>query len=581
MAGAEPELLPQLLNTAVEGSVEQIRAVIESLRESAQLDVEQVLRKVALFPFYHVVLCGEFSRGKSTVINALLGLEGESALKTSVVVCTAEVTVLSAARAGELPSSAVVDGVRETKVANQTLKQLGLRVVDTPGCNSEDDAHQAATDRFLPIADTVVLVLAVTQVMSRTERELLGRLKRMGKNVIVFLNKVDLLTDPSDQQIVSKRVAQGLEECGFGGAPVILGSACTSGDPGVKELRSHLLNRMGSAQRVQTKLDALCSSLRSVLDAERAALGEVEGRLVRPAAAAAAANAADVEAAKRVMQGLGADAQAAVLAQLLEARRAGRRFLSAQPLWERCVSILRPAATADGLAAAEGQPAAGVLASYPKGGGQTAEASLAEVYDQQRTRVLALPCLSELGGPGIAPPPRPPQGPPDAAEVISRAAAEVNERRAMFNRDVARGALSDRGIFYGGIAATAAAGAATAAGAVGPFLIPGLPAAAVPAMAAGAALHLSGATARAHDRDTDALAQLWQDRSGQLWADMTEQRLQAQAQAFAPFRRTVEQRSTAVKRRREAMDEAEERVKRQRQEAGERLERARREAEAQ
>ncbi|OOG28840.1 hypothetical protein B1C78_00455 [Thioalkalivibrio denitrificans] len=168
---------------------------------------------------FNLVVVGQFKRGKSTLINALLGAE---LLPVAVVPVTAVVTVL---HYGETPSARVrfengaertiagdtladyvteaanprnVKGVREVVVQYPSpwLKE-GIRLVDTPGIGSVHDHNTEVTYRYLPQADAVLLVISVDQPAGRAELDFLADIRRHSSKVFCLLNKADYLS-PSE-----------------------------------------------------------------------------------------------------------------------------------------------------------------------------------------------------------------------------------------------------------------------------------------------------------------------------------------------------------------------------------------------
>jgi GTP-binding protein EngB required for normal cell division len=165
---------------------------------------------------FNVVVMGQFKRGKSTVINALIGAE---LLPVGVVPLTSVVTVLAHGETVRIevrfedgrretaaperlrdfvtetgnPDNA--KGVREVRIAHPSpwLKR-GVRVVDTPGIGSVFRHNTDVAYGFLPEADAVVLVLSVDQPIGEAEYEFLRKIREHAAKVFVLLNKVDLLT---------------------------------------------------------------------------------------------------------------------------------------------------------------------------------------------------------------------------------------------------------------------------------------------------------------------------------------------------------------------------------------------------
>src|SRR6266540_1478191 len=119
-----------------------------------------------------VAVVGEFKRGKSTLLNALIGVE-----------------VLPA---GVLPLTAV-----------PTVLERGepvCRVTFTDGHTEEHDLgavaehNTRATDAYLPSLDAAILVTSADPPISRGERAFLGRVAEQAVRLFVVLNKADYLS---------------------------------------------------------------------------------------------------------------------------------------------------------------------------------------------------------------------------------------------------------------------------------------------------------------------------------------------------------------------------------------------------
>lgn len=166
---------------------------------------------------FNLVVAGEFKRGKSSVINALLDAD---ILPTGVVPLTSVVTRLEygatpaatvlfeRGEARTVPLATLPDyvtekanprnakGVREVAVTYPAdwLKG-GIRLVDTPGIGSLHRHNTDLTYQYLPQADAVILVASVDQPMSRAELDFLGEIRRYAGRVFCLLNKIDTLTE--------------------------------------------------------------------------------------------------------------------------------------------------------------------------------------------------------------------------------------------------------------------------------------------------------------------------------------------------------------------------------------------------
>lgn len=166
---------------------------------------------------FNLVVAGEFKRGKSTVINALVGAD---LLPTGVVPLTSVVTLL---RYGDTPGATVVFAKGETRaVPLDTLSDYvtergnpknakgvqevavtfpaewlkgGIRLVDTPGIGSVHRHNTEVTYRYLPQADAVIFVASVEQPVSSIELDFLADIRRYAGKVFCLLNKTDYLNE--------------------------------------------------------------------------------------------------------------------------------------------------------------------------------------------------------------------------------------------------------------------------------------------------------------------------------------------------------------------------------------------------
>ncbi len=165
---------------------------------------------------YHIAVLGEFKRGKSTLVNALIGAP---VLPTGVVPVTSVATevhfaqarpgarvVFDDATSRELPLSELARyvserdnpanrlGVRRVEVHVDTpLGAQGVVLVDTPGVASVSEQHTLAAKEALSDSDAAVVVLSVDAPLSEQEESLLADLADRGGRVFVAVNKCDHL----------------------------------------------------------------------------------------------------------------------------------------------------------------------------------------------------------------------------------------------------------------------------------------------------------------------------------------------------------------------------------------------------
>ena len=165
---------------------------------------------------FYVACVGQFKRGKSTLLNALLG---EAVLPVGVVPVTSVVTIL---RRGEERCARVRftdGGTRNVEMAAlatyvseaenpenakgvaavevflpSPLLAHGMCLVDTPGLGSVFAGNTAVTRQFVPHIDAALVVLGADPPLSGEELELVRGLSQQVSELIFVLNKVDRLS---------------------------------------------------------------------------------------------------------------------------------------------------------------------------------------------------------------------------------------------------------------------------------------------------------------------------------------------------------------------------------------------------
>ena len=171
---------------------------------------------------FFVACVGQFKRGKSTLLNALLG---EAVLPVGVVPVTAVVTVVrhgpvrralvSLLDGGvvEIAPEELADYVTEERnPGNQKRVSVvevmlpgpilrgGLCLVDTPGIGSVFGGNTEATRAFVPHIDAALLVLGADPPISGDELALVEEVAKHVTLLICVLNKADRLSADERQQ---------------------------------------------------------------------------------------------------------------------------------------------------------------------------------------------------------------------------------------------------------------------------------------------------------------------------------------------------------------------------------------------
>lgn len=176
--------------------------------------IEETLERLKKDVFVLVVV-GQFKRGKSTLINALLGRE---LLPSAVIPLTSIITEISYGEREEAiiyfqNGSSTVTGLEnlsgyitekgnplnEKQVVKAEVKikadflENGIVIVDTPGIGSTFRHNTDEAYNYLPLADAVVFVLSSDPPISQAEREYIQEITRHVHTMLFVLNKIDTL----------------------------------------------------------------------------------------------------------------------------------------------------------------------------------------------------------------------------------------------------------------------------------------------------------------------------------------------------------------------------------------------------
>lgn len=209
----------------------QIVETNERLRKA----VEALQSKLKSYAF-NLVILGEFKRGKSTLVNALLGA---NVLPTGVIPLTSITTVILY---GETPHISVLylDGRRDELEISELPKYVtergnpkntfavdivevrypsallkdSVRIVDTPGTGSVNLHNTETTYSFLPEADAALFVLSADQPASNHELKFLSDAKEYIEKFFFVQNKIDILTDEERKETLEFLTSSLSEQLG-------------------------------------------------------------------------------------------------------------------------------------------------------------------------------------------------------------------------------------------------------------------------------------------------------------------------------------------------------------------------------
>jgi GTP-binding protein EngB required for normal cell division len=201
------------------------RAVAERAAPWAVTPLQDLLGRIAEDAF-ELVVVGQFKRGKSSLMNAMVG---RSLLPTGILPVTSVVTSLrygpvvravirreGLAMDQPVPIDALGDYVSErgnpgnrkgvlgaeVEVPAPFLRR-GLRFVDTPGIGSAHEHNTAATLAFLPQADAAIFVTGADGPLSDVELAFLDAVRQHVRKLFFVLNKVDLVGDAEREEVAA------------------------------------------------------------------------------------------------------------------------------------------------------------------------------------------------------------------------------------------------------------------------------------------------------------------------------------------------------------------------------------------
>jgi len=167
---------------------------------------------------FNLVLIGRFSRGKTSLVNAILGMDRLptgiiplTSVITSVAYGSAERVVLRFMRSfmdQEVPLASLpqyvtqqgnpgnAQGIKEAEVQLPAeFLRRGFYFVDTPGLGSAIVENTRTTESYLPEADAFLLVTSFDSPFSEEEMRFFRVVSSSPRRVFVVLNKQDTVND--------------------------------------------------------------------------------------------------------------------------------------------------------------------------------------------------------------------------------------------------------------------------------------------------------------------------------------------------------------------------------------------------
>jgi small GTP-binding protein len=191
---------------------------------------------------FNLVVVGRFSRGKTTLMNAILGMDR---LPVGIVPLTSVITSVAYGSkeqaviryqdrlrlTEEVPLASLPDyitqqrnpaNVRQVRVAEVKLPaevlRRGFYFVDTPGLGSPIQENTRTTESFLPEADAFILVTSFESPLSEDELRILRDIAASARRVFVVVNKQDMAA-PEERDEALRYVREQLDAAPNGETP--------------------------------------------------------------------------------------------------------------------------------------------------------------------------------------------------------------------------------------------------------------------------------------------------------------------------------------------------------------------------
>ena len=270
-------------------AAQAVRTIMDLARRAADEDGEQrardLLARLAEDRF-NLAVVGLFNRGKSSLINALLGTDR---LPTGVLPVTSAITTAgygdreqvlihfrgsplpTQVRLQELAAYASESGNPGNRLAVERaeirlpspLLRLGFFFVDTPGVGSAIAANTETTRRFLPEIDAAVFLTSFEAPLGQADVALLSDLREQVRTVFVVANKADVVSEEEREdalRFMRERLAVMPDSAE---SPILAVSARTGA--GIPELHA-ALSRFLSEQKLPALLYGIIRRAQAIAD---------------------------------------------------------------------------------------------------------------------------------------------------------------------------------------------------------------------------------------------------------------------------------------------------------------------------
>ncbi|HHK5532832.1 TPA: dynamin family protein [Bacillus mobilis] len=234
----------QLLN-----QLYKLEVMLQDMGNRTDLKKIKEARNQVLKEQFQIVVVGEFSRGKSTFINALLG---KKLLPSSAKPTTTLLNIITYSKEsfiklhfrnndvkdineekfkGLVVPKEPTKGDKESEEVYEKQIELfksiehaeighplsfckdGVRIIDTPGTNDLDPVREQLTNSIIPQSDAAILLLSATKILSGSEMSFLKDriLASDIQKIFIVVNQKDCLTSPEAVEKVFNHAYKNLK----------------------------------------------------------------------------------------------------------------------------------------------------------------------------------------------------------------------------------------------------------------------------------------------------------------------------------------------------------------------------------
>lgn len=244
-----------------------------------------------------VVVVGEFNSGKSTLVNALCGMD---VLPSGIIPTTATVNVVSYSPTASIQVNYTDGSSKDLAFSKDALQQFTARngaqsqireirintpnlspntvLVDTPGVNDINETRSEIVYGILPEADVVVFLMDIQQPLKRSEVDFL-RFRILGTSMvktIFVLNHIDRVSSAAEVSAAVEFVRDNIKAIyaevansfARAGADELASEIRNAAIPVFRVSAKRMLRSIPNAQPLDGDLDGLRSELINLISPE-------------------------------------------------------------------------------------------------------------------------------------------------------------------------------------------------------------------------------------------------------------------------------------------------------------------------